>query len=152
MGKKSKIPSEGKGLILLGFSLILLLSLLSFHMQEHNKNWLGLIGWGMGFVFNYLFGLSSYLIIAFLGWLGWQWLLSREVPTLITKSIYFGIFLLSCSLILNLAAELGLPVGSFLEHRIYSETHVFDLPYPHRFTRYNLGGVPIYYLWRRSGT
>lgn len=145
---KSRFPSEGKGLILLGSSLIIALSLLSFHIDEHNKNWLGLIGWGLGFFFNYLFGICSYLIIAFLGWLGWQFLLGREVSSLTAKSIYFGIFLSSCALILNLSAECGLALGPLLEHRIYTETHFFDLPYPHNATRYNLGGVPFYYLYR----
>ena len=145
---KSRFPSEGKGLILLGSSLIILLSLLSYHSDVPGKNWLGLAGWGLGFGFNYLFGLSSYLIIGFLGWLGWQYLLSRDVVSLTAKSIYFGIFLISCSLILNLSTECGLPLGSFLEHKIYTETHLFDLPYPHRTTRYNLGGVPLYYLYR----
>jgi len=65
--------SEVKGLLLLGFSLLLLLSLLSFHIEDHSKNWLGLVGWGLGFAFNYLFGLTSYLILIFAGWLGWQY-------------------------------------------------------------------------------
>lgn len=144
---KSRLPSEVKGLILLGSSIIVLLSLLTFHTEEHSKNWLGLVGWGVGFIFNYLFGICSYLLIAFVAWLGWQFLLSREIPSLVSKSIYFGILLISCCLVLNLSAELGLPLG-FLEHRIYSETYFFDLPYPHRTTRYNLGGVPFYYLYR----
>jgi DNA segregation ATPase FtsK/SpoIIIE, S-DNA-T family len=146
--KKSELPTEGKGLILLGFSLITLLSLLSFHTEDSGKNWLGLVGWGLGWGFSYLFGLTSYLILVFFGWLGWQFLLGREIPTLVAKSIYFGIFLISCSLLLNLIAELALPLTSLFENRVYSETHLFDLPYLHRTTRYNLGGVPLYYLYR----
>ena len=143
----SRLPPEGKGLILLGSSLILLLSLFSFDITEHSKNWLGLVGWGFGFGFNYLFGICSYLVLGFLGWLGWQYLLNRQIHSLNSKIIYFSIFLISCCLVLNLSAELGLPLGSLLEQKIYSETHYFDLPYPHRTTRYNLGGVPLYYLY-----
>lgn len=146
--KKSRLPAEGKGLILLGFSLILFLSLISFQIDAANKNWLGLVGWGLGLGFNYLFGLCSYFIVAFLGYLGWQRLLNREVSQLAAKNIYFGIFLLSCCVIFNLFAELGLPLGPLLENKIYTETYFFDLPYPHRATRYNLGGVPAYYLYR----
>ncbi len=146
--KKSGMPAEAKALILLGFSLIALLSLLSFHINDPTKNWLGLVGWGIGLGFNFLFGLTSYLVIIFLGWLGWQSLLGREIASLISKTVYFGILLLSSSLLLNLFAELGLSLGSFLENKIYSETCLFDFPYPHRTTRYNLGGVPLYYLYR----
>jgi S-DNA-T family DNA segregation ATPase FtsK/SpoIIIE len=146
--KKSGVPAEVKGLLLLGFSLFILLSLLSFHSLDAGKNWLGLIGWGVAWGFNYFFGLTSYLIILFLGWLGWQFLLRREIPTLTSKTIYFGILLVSSALLLNLFAELGLPLVSLLENKIYSETHLFDFPYPHHTSRYNLGGVPFYYLYR----
>ncbi len=145
--KQSRIPPEGKGLIFLGFSLILLLSLLSFHAEVPGKNWLGLVGWGLGWTFNFVFGICSYLVIAFVSWLGWQFLLGKATPSLTAKTIYFGILLVSCCLLLNLCAEAGLPLASLLENKIYTETHLFDLPYPHRTTRYNLGGVPLYYLY-----
>jgi S-DNA-T family DNA segregation ATPase FtsK/SpoIIIE len=137
--------SEGKGLIVLGLTSIMLLSLLSFHLDDPTRNWLGLVGWGIAWGLNWAFGLSSYLIISFLGWLGWQWLLNREVPTLTTKIIYFSLLLLSCSVLLNLMAEKGIAFG---QNRIYSESLFLDLPYPHRMTRYNLGGVPFYFLYR----
>jgi len=145
--KKRRLPKEGKGLILLGISLILLLSLLSFQSQDPGKNWIGLLGWGLGWVCNFLFGLCSYLMIAALSWLGWQNLLRREIPSLPSKCVYFGILLTSCCLLLNCLAECSLYIPPFLEDRIYSQTHLFDLPYPHRATRYNLGGVPFYYLY-----
>jgi S-DNA-T family DNA segregation ATPase FtsK/SpoIIIE len=145
--KHSRFPKEGKGLILLAFALILTFSLLSFHAQDPSKNWLGLIGWGLGWAFNFTFGLCSYLIIAFASWLGWQFLLNRETPSIALKGTYFAILLLSCGLILNLLAEWGLPIAALLENKICTQTHLFDLPYPHRTTRYNLGGVPLYYLY-----
>ncbi len=77
--------------------------------------------------------------------MGWQFLLNRPIANFVSKTIYFGIFLVSSCLLLNLCAELGLNI---LEHKIYTETHFFDLPYPHHATRYNLGGVPFYYLYR----
>jgi S-DNA-T family DNA segregation ATPase FtsK/SpoIIIE len=139
---------EGKGLILLGFALLLLLSLLSFNKEQPNSNWIGYAGWGLAFGFHFLFGLCSYPLAFFAGWLGWQWLLNREVPSVISKCVYFGTFLISCSILLNLVAEAGLPFPSALEHKIYTETSLFDLPYPHRATRHNLGGVPLYYLYK----
>ncbi len=146
--KQSRLPQEGKGLILLGSSLILLLSLLSFHAEDPSRNWIGFAGWGLAFGSTFLFGLCSYLIIAFMGWIGWQFLLNKEIPALTTKCIYFGIFLISCSLLLNLIAEAGFPIASFLEHKIYTESHHFDLPYSHTAIRHNLGGVPLYYLYK----
>lgn len=145
--RKSGIPLEGKGLILLGVSLMLSLSLLSFNISDPTKNWLGLVGWGIALAFNYLFGLSSDLIIIFLGWLGWRFLLGREIPSMASKSIYFGILLISCSLLINLLAELNPSLAGFFEQKVYSETYFFDFPYPHQTTRYNLGGVPFYYLY-----
>lgn len=141
------MPSEAKGLILLGLSCIALLSLLSFHAADSSKNWLGLAGWGIALGLQFLFGLSSYAILLFLGWLGWQFLLNREIPSLVSKSIYFGIFMVSCSLLLNLIAESSPSFGAFFGTHVYSETHFFDFPFPHRTTRYNLGGVPLYYLY-----
>ncbi|MBS0650767.1 MAG: DNA translocase FtsK [Verrucomicrobia bacterium] len=145
---KSSTHPEAKGLVLIAIALMMLLSLLSFHIEDHSRNWLGLVGWGLGWALHWAFGLSSYLIILFLGWLGWQNLLSRQVPSLSVKILYFCLLLVSCSLLLNLCAEKGVAwAESFREH-IYSESLFFELPYPHRTTRYNLGGVPLYYLYR----
>ncbi len=146
--KPSGFPSEAKGLILLGFSLILILTLLSFHADESGKNWLGLAGWGLAYGFSFLFGLCSFLIPLFLGWLGWQYLLNREIPGLTAKALYFTLFLVSACLLLNLCAEIAPSFASLFETRVYTESTLFDLPYPHRATRCNLGGVPLYYLYR----
>ena len=59
--------SESRGLLLLGISLFLLLSLLSFHIDEPDKNWLGFVGWGVGFAFSWALGLCSYGLIIFFG-------------------------------------------------------------------------------------
>ena len=140
--------SEAKGLIFLGIGFILLLSLLSFHSDASQRNWLGLMGWALAFGLSWLFGLSSYLLIAFFGWLGWQRLLNKNIPSLTTKIIYFSFFLASTCLLLNLCAEVKPPLGTWFEKKIYTETFLFDLPYLRRITRYNLGGVPFYYLYK----
>lgn len=149
---KEKSPSrshpEGKGLILIASAFVMLLGLVSFNIADPSRNWLGLMGWGVAWALNWAFGLSSYLIVLFLGWLGWQSLLSRQVSSLTFKIIYFSLFLVSCSLLLNLAAEQGAAFAAACQEHIYSESLFLDLPYPHRTTRYNLGGVPLYYLYR----
>ncbi len=139
---------EGKGLILLGLSLLLLISLLSFQIDDRSSNWLGLIGWSIAFAANYLFGICSYFIVLFGGWIGWKYLVGRKIPPLTPKLIWFSTFLVSSALLLNLAAEHGSFLNAVFEQRIYTESMLFDLPYPHRIMRYNLGGVPLYFLYR----
>ena len=138
---------EAKGLILIAIAFIMLLSLLSFHIEEHGRNWLGLVGWGVAWTLQWTFGMGSYLIILFLGWLGWQHLLNRQISSLSVKIIYFSLLLISSSFLMNLCAEKGAPFAQSCSDRIYSESLFFDFPYPHRTTRYNLGGVPLYYLY-----
>ncbi len=145
---KSPVHSEGKGLIFLGIACIILLSLLSFQIDDSAKNFLGLLGWGLSFALNWLLGLSSYLLIVFLGWMGWQLLLGKEITSPALKITYFSLLCISISLLCNLLAEKGSPLAQIFLNRIYSESILLDLPYPHRMTRYNLGGVPLYYLYR----
>ncbi len=142
-----RMPNEAKGLILLGCCAILSLSLMSFSMHASSKNWLGLVGWGIGWVFNFTFGLCTYLIIAFGAIMGWQYLLNRQISLTLSKVVYFAVFLISCCALLNLIAEFWPSFGHFFEDRIYTQTYAFDLPYPYHKIRYNLGGVPLYYLY-----
>src|SRR3972149_3849727 len=146
--KKGGIPPEAKGLMLLAIAFIMLLSLISFHPLFPEKNWLGLVGFGLGFGLSYLLGLTSYLLTAYLGWLGWKHLCNQPIANLSFKHVYFGIFIISTAILLNLLAELGLPLAAFCQNKIYTESLSLDLPFPHRTFRYNLGGVPLYYLYR----
>ncbi len=145
---KTSSHPEAKGLVLIALALMMTLSLVSFHIEDQSRNWLGLVGWGFGWGLHWAFGLSSYLIVPFLGWLGWQSLLNRQIPSLSVKILYFCLLLLSCSLLLNLSAEKGAAWAKHFHEHIYSESLFFEFPYPHWATRYNLGGVPLYYLYR----
>lgn len=149
MAKLEKKPSshpEAKGLVLLSASLLLLLSLLSFKSGNVSSNWLGLIGYYSGWAFTYAFGLSSYLLLVYFGWTGYKLLLNQEIPNQRWKHLFFGLFVVSISLLLNLVAEHS--SGSLFASRVYEESVVINLPYPHLAKRYNLGGVPFYYLYR----
>ena len=147
--EKAALPKhpEGKGLILLSLCLILLLSLISFRMDDIHHNYLGVVGWAVGFALAWVMGLMSYALIAFLGWLGWQYLLNRPLSALTSKWVYFGCFAFSSCLLLNLCAEQGL-FGAWCEQKVYAESILFELPYLRRVTRYNLGGVPLYFLYK----
>ena len=147
-GKKSRIPNEGKGLILLGFSLILLLSMLSFHTENTGRNWLGLAGWGLGWVFNYPLWTVQLSDDRFSGM---DRLADTPQPRHPLADRQVHLLRHPPDLLLSFPQPLcrSLACRSHPSSRIKSilETHFFDLPYPHRATRYNLGGVPLYYLY-----
>lgn len=151
MAEKKETKSkarEGLGLLLLSISLVLFLSLWSYQPEEPHANWLGLIGFGIGFVTFYLFGVVSYLLLFFLGWLGVRYLSQGEISHLKSKTFYFGTCAFSLCILFNLFAETGAPFPATLLRKVYSESIIIDLPYPHIYIRHNLGGVPFYFLYR----
>jgi len=144
---KMKAHPEIKGLLTLTLTLFLLISVLSFVHDIPSANWLGLVGYYVAFGLLYTFGLGTYLIMGYLGWIGWSFLTTNEKPKFRVKTLYFSLFTLSVCLLLNLIAETrGVPFP-FLQKRIFSEIYVSGYPAPHRIVRFNLGGVPLYYLY-----
>ena len=148
MEKKKTIHPEVKGLLTLIGTGLLLISLLSFLYGAPEANWLGVIGYGIGLGAMWLFGLSSYLVVAYIGWMGWKLLMGGLPKGLKMKTLYFGIGLLSVSMLLNLIAEGGGLANSLIERHLFSEIYLSNYPYPHKVVRFNLGGVPLYYLYR----
>ena len=147
--KKEKVSHpEAKGLIFLAGALFLSLCLFSFFIDESSRNWLGVVGYGIAFGMNFLFGITSYLVVGFLFWVGWKLLSEEQVPKLKAKTVYFSLFVLSLNILLSVLAELGCPYPDFILHKVYSKSLFFDLPYPHTYTRYNVGGVPSYFFYR----
>ncbi|MEK7339586.1 MAG: DNA translocase FtsK 4TM domain-containing protein, partial [Verrucomicrobiota bacterium] len=117
--KKSKVVHpEARGLILLALTVIVLLSLISFRFDAPHQNWLGLIGWGLGFGFNYLFGISSYLIVGFGLWLGWKLILNQKPIYMPSKLFCFLILCFSCCFLLNLLAENKWAYAKLFENRV----------------------------------
>ena len=81
--KKKKVKSETdtrlfNGLLLIACSLILFLSLLSFANGAEKHHILGLMGETVGWAFFAVFGLSSYVITFYLGWLGWRLIFGKN--------------------------------------------------------------------------
>ncbi|MBS0615789.1 MAG: DNA translocase FtsK 4TM domain-containing protein [Verrucomicrobia bacterium] len=143
-----KSHPEARGLLLLALSFFVFLCLVSFHAGSRNANWLGPFGHTIAWVFAYLFGIMSFFVLGFVGWVGWKYLSIGKCPQLFSKALYFSLFLFSAALLLNVAAENKMPIPGALKHKILTEVHDFPLPYPHREIRSNLGGVPFYYLYR----
>ena len=138
---------EAKGLFLLALSIVMQLSLFSFHNDAPKDNWLGLVGHAIAFGFTYLFGLGSFLLMFYVGYLGVITLSKNPDERIKVKNFYFGCFLFAFCILLNLVAETKVPFPDILLHKVRVETIVLNQPYPHMHIRHNLGGVPLYYLY-----
>ncbi|NGX37599.1 MAG: DNA translocase FtsK [Chlamydiae bacterium] len=148
--KKSflELHPEAKGLFLLGLSIVMLLSLFSFHPTAPRENWLGLVGYGIAYGLTYSLGIGSFILMFYMGYLGIKYL-SRGAPSqLRVKNFYFGAFLVSCCILFNLIAELKAPFPDILTKKALVETIILELPYPQMHMRQNLGGIPLYYIYR----
>jgi DNA segregation ATPase FtsK/SpoIIIE, S-DNA-T family len=146
--KHSSSHPEVRGLFLLACTLLLLLTLLTFKIDHPADNCLGLVGYFAAWLLTYLFGITSYFILLFTGWMGWQLLAFQKIKYCTHKIFYFSLFALSSAFLLNLCAEHSLLTPSFLKSHIYSEALSFKSPYSRPINRYYLGGVPLYYLYR----
>ena len=146
--KPSPLPPEIRGIPLLAFALLSILSLISFQEGRPSQNWLGLAGYTVAFALTYGFGLASYCLSLFCGWVGWRFLLSKPLPHLKLKTLFLCIFLLSSCVLLNLAAEVNPRFAAFFQGSVYSESLQLPPPLSFKKVRFNLGGVPFYYLLR----
>jgi DNA segregation ATPase FtsK/SpoIIIE, S-DNA-T family len=131
-----------QGMVVLLVSMVIALSLASFNHHAPSSNWLGLVGHSLGLILRFTFGVGSYLIIAFGLWLGWSWILRGEGRPLKATTIYFTLLLCSFCLLLNIIADSSPWIAS-LFHKIVHVSYSHDTS-----VRYNIGGVPFYYLYR----
>ena len=146
--KKRTHHPEARGLLLVALSLLLFLCLASFVEAKPKENWLGAIGYFVAFGFHYLFGLISYFFVTFLIWIGWRQIKNQTPQAFSIKVIYFSLFIFSSCILLNLLAETKWLDLSIFYPKVYSESAILRIPLPVRYVRYNLGGVPFYYLYR----
>lgn len=139
---------EAKGLGILTISLFCILSLVSYDKGQSSHNWLGLIGHYIAFGLTYLFGVMAFFVLAFTLWIGWKLLSEEKIPGMKGRVFYFSIFLFSCSLLLNVLSEINFPYPASFLKKVYSQSIFFENPYPHRYDRHNIGGVPTYFLYK----
>lgn len=125
-GLQDIISKELLGLLVLVATLLAFLGLVSFSPLESGSNFLGLIGHGVGWFLRFSFGLGSYLLLGGLFMLSLRWLSKEEVEELPFKCLLFTVLLFSVCLLLNLTGEVFPSIG--------------------RFFRFNMGGVPTYYI------
>ena len=137
---------ETKGLLTLIGSFLIFLSLLSFVHHSPKVNWLGIVGYGIGLSCIWLFGLVAYLVVAYIGWIGWKMMTNRLPQQLGIKTIYFSIGIVSLSILFNLITEMKGHTNAFIAPHLFAEVYVRNDPFPHKIVRFNVGGVPFYYL------
>ena len=140
--------SEAKGLLALGICLVFACALFSFHFGYPKANWLGLVGYYLALCIQYLFGFGSYAILLYGMWWGWRLITQEEPPKLGLNLLYFSLFLVSSCFLLNLIAEKGFLQNPLFKSHVVSESIIQKYPYRHSFTRYYLGGAPLYYLYK----
>ena len=149
--KKHLHHPEAKGLCFLALSLFLFLSLISYTDGKQDQNFLGILGHFVAYIMLYLFGLGSYLIVAFFKFSGYRALQKRarrpHNPYKITKQLYFTILLSSVCILLNVAAENN-KLSDVLKSHVYTQKATISDPVNIKYTRYNAGGVPFYFLYR----
>lgn len=148
MEKKKASHPEIKGLLTLVGSVLLCLCMISFVHGNPKGNWFGVIGYGVGLSALWTLGISAYFVAVYIGWIGWKMLMGGFPEHLKMKTLYFGIGIVSFSMLLNLFAEVNGVSSGFLVSHLYSEVYNALYPFPHKVVRCNLGGVPLYYLLR----
>lgn len=129
------------GTVLLGLSFVILLSLLSFAYGKESHNWLGLTGHSIGWLFHALFGLSSYIICAFIFWAACRLIFLKPIPHFKPKLIYIAALIISVCLLLSLIEAQFPTIGNFLGSTLYTNMWTVKL-------RYHLGGAPFYYIYQ----
>jgi DNA segregation ATPase FtsK/SpoIIIE, S-DNA-T family len=146
--KKKKTHGELRGLFFISMSLLILISLLSFSQDYHHLNYLGSIGHSLALGLNYFFGVGSYLIVMFLLWLGWKLLSQKQIEHFSFKMFCFSLIIFSFCIVANVFAEVFPEQINYFYDKIYVERILVHFPFVKTYTRYNLGGVPAYYLYK----
>lgn len=137
----SKTPREIQGLGLLCAVMAIFLSLISFAAGQASHNLLGLVGTLIGKTFHALFGLGSYLVCLFLGWIAWRLLFNKSLNHLAVKTFYALLMLLSLGMLLSLTEDQWPAASSWLHQTFYPSLFAKKI-------KYHLGGAPFYYLYR----
>jgi DNA segregation ATPase FtsK/SpoIIIE, S-DNA-T family len=152
--KKDKTPpkrsllfeKEALGLLLLTLAFFLVLSQLSFVHYAPDRNWLGIVGYSLGLIGHYAFGLSGHVLSIALAHMGIRFFSGKKIEHLSWHLFYCTLFIFSFSILLNLTAEQLPQTFSALESRLHTESILVDASKPYLHLRYNVGGALSYYL------
>lgn len=131
---------ETRGILLVSAALLLILSLISFALNPHSKNLIGILGDSVGWILHALIGISSYLIAIYLGWVGIRLILNRPYPHPLLEILYLSLMVTSCCILFSLV-ETSFPsiadrLGNFFYPALWTQK-----------LRYHLGGALFFYLY-----
>lgn len=146
--KKQGFHPEAKALLLVGAALFLFFSLFSFVSARPEANWLGISGHYTAFLCLYLLGLPSFFLSLFLMHAAFLPLYKKKKEPLPPRVLAFSFFLFSLCLLLNQIAENFPEKASYLQNKVHTESLLILSETPQMNLRYNLGGVPIYFLYK----
>ncbi len=134
--------SEIHGLSLFIIGVAALISLISFSLHSlHTQNLLGIVGYAISWTLTAIFGVSSYLVICYLGWIGWRLMFKKSLNSLFTKTLYFILAIVSLSILLNLFEDRYPAIGAEVNSFFYGSVSA-------RKTHYHLGGALFHYFYR----
>lgn len=136
-----ELSPEIAGWILFSLSLLMLASLLNFAYGKSSTHWLGLAGYTIGWIQTILFGLSSYLILFYTGWIGWRLLFKKTLPRLIQKHTSITLLVISFSVLLTVFEIVFPQTADHLQSFFYTQLW-------NRNFRFHLGGAPFYYFYK----
>lgn len=138
----SSIPENGelRGLLLIAFCLLSLLSLISFAYDNPSTNRLGLLGQNLGWVVHSLFGLGSYLLCFYGMWRGWRLITHRPLPHAGMGAANFFALIAAFCVLLSLIEHQFPSIGSTLQSTFYPSLWM-------RKMYYHLGGALFYYFY-----
>lgn len=132
---------ETRGFLIFSLSILMVLSLISFALAPESRNLLGLLGHSLGWALYALFGLGSYALCFYIGWIGWRLLFSKPIHYFWLKNFYVALGLTSLCMLLSVIESdiprLGQPLGKFFFAGLWEKK-----------MRYHLGGAPFYYFYR----
>lgn len=129
---------EIKGLYMVSLSFLAFISLLSFGYSQKSQNLLGLLGFCLGWLLNALLGLSSYLVVIFVFWIGFRHLFRNSVNQLKLKIFYASLIVISTSMLLTVVDQEFPKIASFMRS-VYYPAHTAE--------QYHLGGSLFYYIY-----
>jgi DNA segregation ATPase FtsK/SpoIIIE, S-DNA-T family len=148
--KKKKTTSmhpEAKALILFSISLFFLLSLISFTQDGIDNNWLGSIGYYLALGLHYLIGFGAYLVCWYLFWVSFKIFKDHKFEKKSYRFFLFLNILISICILLNVFAESNTELIDNFKSYFYTESATLYNPQPTIYFRFNLGGVPFYFLY-----
>ncbi len=136
----SPLSLEIQGFILLLFTLISLLSTLSFAYAPHSSNWLGMVGHVIGKTWFGLLGIGSYLTFLLLFWMGWRLLFQKSLNYLTKKILYAALCITAINLIFCVVEEAHPEFRAWLGETLLPQMWQKRL-------RFHLGGAPLYFIF-----